>query len=118
LKSKGGNGMRINFSRINFESECAYDCINGRGFLISEGPFSDVDKTIRNMDGPRSPRYGTIMSDTNAFLERYRCKCGKYIGAAFEGEVCPECGTKIEYKDVDIEYTGWINFEPYKLINP
>lgn len=110
--------MRINFSRMNFESECMYDCINGRGFLISEPPFSDADKTIRNMDGPRSPRYGTQYNETNEFADRYRCKCGKYIGAAFEGETCPDCGTKIEYKDVDIQYTGWINLSPYAVISP
>lgn len=110
--------MRIKFSRLNFESECMYDCINGKGFLISDTPFSDVDKSVRNMDGPRSPRYGTTYGDTNEFMDRYHCKCGKYIGAAFEGEVCSECGTKIEYKDVDILYTGWLNFYPYKIINP
>ena len=110
--------MRIKFSRINFEAECAYDCINGRGFIISDIPFSDVDKSIRNMDGPRSPRFGTTYGDNNEFMDRYHCKCGKYIGAAFEGETCPECGTKIEFTDVDILYTGWINLYPYKIINP
>ena len=110
--------MRIKFTRLNLESECYYDIINGKGFLIRETPFSDVDKSIRNMDGPRSPRYGTTYGDNNEFMDRYRCKCGKYIGAAFEGETCPECGTKIEYTDVDILYTGWLDFYPYKLINP
>jgi hypothetical protein len=110
--------MRIKFSRINFESECAYDVINGRGFLISDTPFSDIDKSIRTMDGPRSPRYGTTYGDANEFMDRYHCKCGKYIGATFEGEKCPECNTVIEYKDVDILYTGWLNFYPYKIINP
>lgn len=110
--------MRIKFSRMNLESECMYDCINGRGFIISDTPFSDVDKTIRNMDGPRSPRYGTTYGDNNEFMDRYHCKCGKYVGATFEGEVCPDCGTVIEYKDVDIMYTGWLNFYPYKIINP
>jgi DNA-directed RNA polymerase subunit RPC12/RpoP len=92
--------------------------INGKGFLISEPPFSDVDKSVRNLDGPRSPRYGTTYGDTNEFMDRYRCKCGKYVGAAFEGETCPECGSKIEYKDVDVMMTGWLNFYPYKIINP
>ena len=110
--------MRIKFSRLNMESECMYDCINGKGFLISEPPFSDIDKTIRNIDGPRSPRYGTTYEDVDAFNERYRCQCGKSIGAAFEGELCPDCGTPIEYKDVDIKYTGYLNFSPYKLISP
>lgn len=110
--------MRIKFSRLNFESEAMYDCINGRGFLITETPFADIDKSIRNMNGPRSPRYGTIYGDTNEFMERYSCKCGHYIGAAFEGETCPRCGSKIEYKDIDILYTGYLNFTPYKIINP
>lgn len=110
--------MRIKFSRLNFETECAYDCINRRGFLITEAPFADVDKSIRNMHGPRSPLYGTTWNDTGEFAERYSCKCGRYIGAAFEGDTCPVCGTKIEYKDVDILYTGWLNFSPFKLINP
>ena len=109
--------MRINFSRINFETECFYDIINHRGFLISDTPFSDVDKSIRNMDGPRSPRYGTTYGDVNEFMDRYHCKCGKTIGSAFEGEECPFCHEKVEATDVDILYTGWLNFYPYKIIN-
>lgn len=110
--------MRIKFSKINFESECMYDCIHGKGFLIRDTPFSDIDKSIRNMDGPRSPRYGTTYGDNNEFMDRYHCKCGRTIGAAFEGEECPFCHEKIEYTDVDIMYTGWLNFYPYKIINP
>lgn len=110
--------VRIKFSRMNFETECYHDIIEGRGFLITEQPFSDVDKSIRNMGGPRSPLYGTTYGDNNEFMDRYHCKCGKYIGAMFEGEICPECGTKIEFTDVDILYTGWLNFTPYKIINP
>ena len=103
---------------MNFESCCAWDVINGRGFLIKSVPFSDVDKSIRNMDGPRSPRYGTTYGDNNEFMDRFHCKCGRTIGAAFEGEICPHCGTVIENRDVDILYTGWLNFYPYKIISP
>ena len=110
--------MRIKFERMDFESECHHDLATGQGFLINEAPFSDVDKTVRNMDGPRSPRFGTTYGDVNEFMDRYSCKCGKYIGAAFEGETCPECGTKIEYHDIDIKQTGWINLYPYHIINP
>ena len=110
--------MRINFKRMNFEEECAYDIINGHGFLIKDQPYADVDKSIKNMDGPRSPRYGTTYGDNNEFMDRFRCKCGRTIGAAFEGETCPHCGGVIEDKDVDILYTGWLNFYPYKIINP
>ena len=110
--------MRIRFSRLSFESEAKWDCITGRGFLINDTPFSDIDKSVRTMDGPRSPRYGTTYGDNNEFMDRYHCKCGKYIGATFEGEVCPDCNTVIEYKDIDILYTGWLNFGEYRIINP
>jgi hypothetical protein len=110
--------VKIRFSRINFENECYWDQIHDRGFLIKDTPFSDVDKSIRTMDGPRSPRYGTTYGDNNEFMDRYRCKCGKHIGAMFEGEICPECNSKIEFTDVDIMYTGWLNFYPYKIISP
>ena len=110
--------MRIKFSRMNFESECAHDCITGKGFLISDVPFSDVDKSIRNPDGPRSPRYGSTFGDVGEFEDRYSCACGKYVGKIFEGDTCPDCGTKIEFRDVDINYTGWLNFAPYKVLNP
>lgn len=110
--------MRIRFSKLNFESACMYDLINQKGFLISDTPFSDIDKSIRNMDGPRSPRYGTTYGDNNEFMDRYHCKCGRTIGAAFEGEECQYCHSIVEYTDVDILYTGWLNFYPYKIINP
>lgn len=110
--------MRIKFTRLNLESECMYDCINGKGYLINDTPFSDVDKSIRNMDGPRSPRFGTTYGDTNEFMDRYHCKCGRTVGAAFEGDICPFCKEPVEFTDVDIMYTGWLNFYPYKIINP
>jgi len=110
--------MRISFKKMNLEAECYNDIINNRGFLISDIPFSDVDKTIRNMNGPRSPRYGTTYGDANEFMDRYRCKCGRTIGAEFEGEKCIFCGEPVEHRDVDILYTGWLNFSPFKIINP
>lgn len=110
--------MRMKFSRMNFETECMNDLITGKGFLISEMPFSDVDKSIKNVYGPRSSLYGTTFNDQNEFQDRYSCQCSKCIGAVFEGEVCPHCNTKIEYRDVDMLFTGWINMSPYKLINP
>lgn len=110
--------MRIKFSRMNLEAECMYDCINDNGFLITEMPYADIDKSVRNTNGPRSPRYGTTFGDTNEFNDRYRCQCGHYVGAAFEGRTCEFCNTKVEFKDVDIKYTGWLNFSPFKIINP
>jgi DNA-directed RNA polymerase subunit RPC12/RpoP len=51
-------------------------------------------------------------------MDRYRCECGKTFGAAFEGEICPHCGHKVEYKDVDMLYTAYLNFWPFHVINP
>lgn len=110
--------MRIKFSRLNFETECMWDLINHRGFIITETPFSDIDKTVRNMNGPRSPRFGSTYGDPDEFCDRYRCDCGRSIGAVFEGEECPYCHTKIEYEDVDILYTGYVSFTPFKILNP
>lgn len=110
--------MRIRFQKMNMEEECYYDLLDGKGFLIKDKPFSDADKTIRNMDGARSPRYGTTWGDSGEFLDRFRCKCGRYIGASFEGEICPDCKEPIEDQDIDMMQTGWLNFTPYKIINP
>lgn len=110
--------MRTKFAQLDFETECMWDCINGKGFLIKEPPFSDADKSIRNMDGPRSPRYGTSWSDVDAFNDRYHCNCGYLVGATFEGEICPRCNTEVEYTEVDPKITGWLNFWPYHVINP
>lgn len=103
---------------MNLESECYYDCINDRGFLISEMPYADIDKSVRNANGPRSPRFGSTFNDNDAFSERYHCKCGHLVGKPFEGMECPECHTKVQFNDADIKYTGWLNFSPYKIINP
>lgn len=110
--------MRVKFRRLDLEYECGKDIMNGNGFLISEMPYSDMDKTVRNLDGPRSPRFGTTYGDTNEFMDRYHCECRHLVGKAFEGDICPRCHTKVEYTDVNIMYTGWLNFSPYKVINP
>lgn len=110
--------MRVDFERMNWESECMYDLINHRGFLITEPPFSDVDKQIKNIHGPRSPLYGSQWDSTADFAERYRCPCGRTIGSAFVGEKCTQCGGEVKDRDIDILYTGYISFSKYKIINP
>jgi hypothetical protein len=103
---------------MDFETEYFDDCSNGNGFLINDKPFADIDKKIRPAGGPRSPLFGTTFGDDNEFMDRYRCECGEFIGAQFEGEICPKCKTVIQFKEVDIRKTGWLNFYPYKIINP
>jgi DNA-directed RNA polymerase beta' subunit len=110
---------RVRIIRRNWNRDYYYDIINGIGFTISEPAEIEIDERAQKaMYGSRSPLYGTDYSDEQAFIERYRCKCGEFKGQQFEGETCPLCGTKIEFKDVDIEKTGWISLGNNYIIQP
>ena len=37
------------------------------------------------------------------------------MGKQFEHEICPICGTPVEFKDSNINTTGWISLEKIKL---
>ncbi|WP_164130833.1 hypothetical protein, partial [Sharpea azabuensis] len=56
--------------------------------------------------------------DEQSFIERYRCECGAFVGKQFEHEICPICGTPVEFKDSNINTTGWISLGENKIINP
>lgn len=108
------------FERLNWDDEYYNDLISGVGFTITEPPEISMDETKeKSLYGPQSPLYGSSFSDEQAFIERYRCKCGKLMSKQFEGEVCPICGSTVEYRDADIKTTGWISIgEENKIINP
>ena len=110
---------RVEVKRLNFDV-CAYsDVINGRGFFVTDPPEVDIDETKKKaLYGPQSPLFGSTFSDEQSFQERYRCKCGEFKGTIFEGETCPKCGTKIEFRDVDPYMTGWIPLGHKKIISP
>lgn len=121
--------MRIKFSRMDWEEACLEDIINGNGFYITEPPFADIDKSIKNMYGSRSPLYGSEINDKseNIIQDRWSCECGRLTGSMFEGEVCPNCGKPVEFRETDILYTGWLSLGPttcedqskvLKIINP
>lgn len=109
--------MRI--TRLNWDIEYLKDLTTGNGFLITEpATFSVDEEKMKSINGSRSILYGTSYEDENAFIERYRCKCGAFTGKLFEGEICPICGKKVEYKDANIEFTGWISLGNNYVINP
>ena len=60
----------------------------------------------------------TSYEDEQAFIERYRCQCGEFKGRLFEHEICPICGTPVEYKDSNINVTGWISLGDNRIISP
>lgn len=90
----------------------------GKGFPIRSAKAFD-NKQRKYIDGIHSPLFGTTWEDEDAFRERYSCECGYRTGSVYEGEICPECGTKVGYVDVDLGKFGWIQMNTrYKIINP
>ena len=110
---------RVCVSRRNWDADCFSDISSGTGFLITDPPEVEIDETRKKaLYGPQSPLFGTTFSDEQSFQERYRCKCGEFKGTIFEGEVCPKCNTKIEFRDVDPRMTGWIPLGNKKIVAP
>lgn len=105
--------------RLNWDAEFYSDLLMGKAFTITEPAEISLDGQKRkSLYGPQSPLYGTNYEDEQAFIERYRCNCGEFKGRIFEGETCPICGSKVEYKDSDINMTGWISLGENRIISP
>ena len=98
--------------KLDWDAECELDFLLGRGFEITQTAIQGRD--TKSEFGIHSPKFGSDWSDDDAFAERYRCKCGEMVGKVYEGETCPICHTKIEFKDVDLKITGWIKLHEYK----
>lgn len=105
--------------RINWDVEFYRDMAEGKNFVISEPAEINLDgNRKKSLYGPQSPLYGTSYEDEHAFIERYRCECGAFTSKIFEGEVCPICNTKVEYRDSDITIFGWITLGKNRVISP
>ena len=111
--------QKVRITRRNWDVDFYIDIVSNNGFIISEPATFQVDETKqKSLYGARSILYGTSYEDETAFIERYRCKCGAFKGKLFEGEECPICHTKVEFKDANIEFTGWITLGDNYVINP
>ena len=99
----------VRVKKVSWDILFYKDLMDGTGFIISEPAQVKIDKDKKKaLYGPQSPLYGTSYEDEQAFIERFRCECGRFKGRQFEGETCPFCGTKITSKGNDIKITGWI----------
>ena len=117
--SKKKKKQTVEMRRLNWDAEFYSDLLSGNAFIISEPAEISLDgNKQKSLYGPQSPLYGTNYEDEQAFIERYRCRCGAFKGRNFENEICPICGTKVEYKDSDINVTGWISLGNNKIISP
>lgn len=109
----------VRMTRLNWDIEFLQDIISNNGFLITEpATFQQDDMKQKSLYGARSTLYGTSYDDETAFIERYRCQCGSFKGKVFEGEICPFCGKPVEFRDVNIEFTGWISLGSHYIVNP
>lgn len=104
--------------RLNWDTECRLDMMTRRGFVIKDKTFTDKEKKVKSVHGIQSPLYGSDWEDERAFEDRYSCRCKKLMGKVFEGEVCKDCGDKVEYRDIDIAMTGWMIIKNHKIIQP
>lgn len=108
-------GARV--TKIPLDLDCWNDFQTGKGIrLTSVESFDKKNEKIEN--GLQSEFFGTDFADDEAFKERFRCKCGKYIGSTYRGMICEKCQTEVEYVDIDLEKFGWIVLDHFVLIAP
>lgn len=108
---------RVRLRQLNWDDEAKVMIAAGKGFRVVEKGVTDTDQTKR-MYSIHSPAFGTDWSDQRPFEDRYSCKCGEYIGKNFKGIECEKCKTKVEFIDIDMNYTGWIMLDNHKVIQP
>lgn len=93
----------------NWDEIARLQIAEGTGFRITEIGKTDLD-TSPGLYSIHSPLYGTDFQDEHAFADRWRCECGELQGMNYaDGRtVCPKCGAKVEFRDIDLTVTGWI----------
>lgn len=103
---------------IDFDKECEMDIATGHGFRV-EPAGRNIKKDLKAEDGIFSPKFGQTLADTNPFIDRYKCRCGKLKGRLNSGMRCPECGKLCEFVDDDFSYFGWMVLDdPFVIIHP
>lgn len=111
------NKKGVMLEKLDWDKEKDQDIALGRGFIVSEPAITGKD--TKSMYGIQSPLFASDWDDgEDAFSDRFKCQCGAMKGKIFEGETCPECNTKIEFRDVNLSYTGWIVINNHKIIQP
>lgn len=116
-KSNACNIEYVSVEKIPLDLECWHDIATGNGIrLTSVESFDKKNQKIYR--GLQSDFFGTDFSSDWAFKERYSCKCGKYLSKAYAGMICDSCGTKVEYRDIDLKKTGWVILDRFEVLSP
>lgn len=114
------NGINVHFvsvDKLDLEEEFYNDCRLGRAVIIDD-PEAFDKKNQKNPRGLQSEKFGSDFGDDNAFKERYSCMCGSLMGKYYSGQVCPQCGTMVQYNTVDLTIFGWIKLKKFKVMSP
>lgn len=114
------NHCDINYAaieKIPLDIECEYDLLTGVGIRLRSVESFDK-KNQRIYDGLQSEFFGTDFSSDMAFMERYRCKCGKYTGKGYMNLICDKCQSPVEFHDIDLTKTGWVIIDNFSVISP
>lgn len=109
--------VRCRVLEEDWDTAARYRITMGKDFRITEKGKTDTNHNAGRYS-IHSPLYGTDYNDDNAYEDRYSCTCGNLIGANFEGVVCPQCKTAVEFIDIDMTITGWIILDRDKIIHP
>ena len=106
--------------------ECFRDMEDGKGIRLTsvesfeKKPDKHTKKMMKVYTGLQSEFFGTDFSDDNSYRERWRCKCGKYIGKVFakQGFICEDCGTPVQMVEADLDKFGYIIIDKFVTFTP
>ena len=102
---------------LDLDAECKKDLESDNGFIV--GPYEgSIKKELKNINGIYSPKFGQTISDTNTYINKYKCKCGELTHRINRGLRCPKCGTLVKQVDTNFEYFGWFKLKYYHIIHP
>ena len=109
--------VKVWVEKLDLDAECRRDLASGKGIRMnSEKAFTKKNDKV--FDGLQSSFFGSDFSDEDSYNARYRCQCGSLVGKVYEGSVCPKCGTRVEYIEVELDRFGWIILDHAKTITP
>ena len=116
------NSVRV--KKLDLDFECMYDLVTGKGIRIDsvESYQTKEDKYSKKIEkvynGLQSEFFGSDCIDTKEYVERWSCKCKRYIGKSYKGKFCPNCKSYVEHHESDLTRFGWIILDHFRVINP
>lgn len=108
----------VYLDKIQIDKKCEEDIKNNKGFFITNELDYDEKKRVRTIDGLYSPKFGVDTFSDKSLDNLYHCECGELVGGVHEGDICPKCGTEVQFTDADLSVTGYIPLGEYYVISP